>query len=435
MIETKYGKIKGIDHGWYMEYRGVPYAKAPVGDLRWKAPQPLDAYEGVFEATAFPKKAMQGEGSSPPWDKDFYDDPNYSAAADEDCLYMNIYAPKDMTGCPVAFWIHGGAFLGGNASEKEFDGAEYCRRGVVFVSIQYRLGVFGFLAHPWLTAEAGTSGNYGVLDQIAALKWVHENIAAFGGDPENITVFGQSAGAMSTQTLISSPLTENLIKKAIMQSGGSYGEGLHRDIYLPEQETYGVLFSDILNVENLSEMRAKSAEEVFAAFGPLMQKAMPMARGLFLVPTIDGKVLTKGYYELIDSGEIKDIPYMLGSTKDDILVSPENTKAEESPLYRGSIAFSKKLGELGRNPAYVYYFTRNLPGDAQGAWHSSELWYTMGTLPRCWRPWTAGDYALSGKMLDYWTNFMKTGDPNAENLPVWEGCSEENPFVMELNVE
>ena len=126
---------------------------------------------------------------------------------------------------------------------------------------------------------------------------------------------------------------------------------------------------------------------------------------------------------------------MLGSTKDDILVSPENTKAEESPLYRGSIAFSKKLGELNRKPAYVYYFTRDLPGDEQGAWHSSELWYTMGTLPRCWRPWTAGDYALSGKMLDYWTNFMKTGDPNAENLPAWEGCSEENPFVMELNVE
>ena len=435
MTETKYGKLKGIDHGWYTEYRGVPYAKAPVGDLRWKAPQPLDAYEGVLDATVFPKKAMQAEGSSPPWDKDFYDDPQYIPEVGEDCLYLNIYAPKDMTGCPVAFWIHGGAFLGGNASEKEFDGAEYCRRGVVFVSIQYRLGVFGFLAHPWLTEEAGTSGNYGVLDQIAALKWVHENIAAFGGDPENITVFGQSAGAMSTQTLISSPMTENLIKKAILQSGGSYGEGLHRDILLSEQETYGVLFSDILNVKNLSEMREKSAEEVFAAFGPLMQKAMPMARGLFLVPTIDGKVLTKGYYELVDNGEIKDIPYMLGSTKNDILVSPENTKAEESPLYRGSVAFSKKLVELGRDPAYVYYFTRDLPGDAQGAWHSAELWYMMGTLPRCWRPWTAGDYALSGKMLDYWTNFMKTGDPNAENLPAWESCSAENSFVLELNVD
>lgn len=434
MIETKYGKVEGIDRGEYLEYRGIPYAKAPVGELRWKAPQRPERFEGVYKATEFRAKSMQREGSSPPWDKDFYNDPAYERPSGEDCLYLNIWAPKDAQNCPVALWIHGGAFMGGHSSEKEFDGAAYCKRGVIFVSIQYRLGIFGFLAHPWLTAEAGTSGNYGILDQIAALNWVYENISAFGGDPKNITVFGQSAGAMSTQTLISSPLTENLISRAILQSGGSYGEGLHRDITLEEQETYGVLFSDILNAGSLAELRAKSAEEIFVAFDPFMEKAMPMAQGLFLVPTIDGRVLTGGYYELMDKGEIKDIPYLLGSTKNDIMVSPEMTKAEDSPLYRGSIAFSKKLQELGRKPAYVYYFTRDLPGDQQGAWHSAELWYMMGTLDRCWRPWEAGDRALSERMLDYWTNFMKTGDPNGAGLPEWKPCTEEEPAVMVLDI-
>ena len=435
MIETKYGKIEGINHGWYTEYLGVPYAKPPVGELRWKAPQLMEAYEGVYQAIRFPDKAMQREGSSPPWDKDFYDDPNYIPKTNEDCLYLNIYVPKGAKDCPVAFWIHGGAFRGGNASEKEFDGAEYCRRGVIFVSIQYRLGLFGFLAHPWLTAEAGTSGNYGMLDQIAALKWVYENIAAFGGDPENITVFGQSAGAMSVQTLVSSPLTQNMIKRAIMQSGGSYGDGLHTNTTLREQESYGQVLSEILQVNSLSEMREMSAEEIFAAFGPFMQKMQNVANGLFLGPTIDGYVLPEGYYELMDNGAIKDIPYMLGSTKNDIMAAPNGVPEKESLLYRGAVAFSRKLEELGRNPAYIYYFTRDLPGDEQGAWHSAELWYTMGTLPRCWRPWTADDYELSGRILDYWTNFMKKGDPNAESLPEWKDCSKEDPFVLELNVE
>ena len=434
MVETKYGKVAGIHHGWYTEYLGVPYAKPPVGELRWKAPQQMESYEGVYHAVQFPNKAVQAEGSSPPWDKDFYDDPQYIPKSSEDCLYLNIYVPQGAKDCPVAFWIHGGAFLGGNASEKEFDGAEYCRRGVILVSVQYRLGLFGFLAHPWLTEEAGTSGNYGILDQIAALKWVHENIAAFGGNPENITVFGQSAGAMSVQTLISSPMTKDLIKKAIMQSGGSYGEGLHRDITLKEQESFGMIFSEVLNVNSLAQMREKSAEEIFAAFGPFMQKAQPLARGLFLVPTIDGQVLTKGYYELMDSGEIKDIPYMLGCTKNDIMTAP-GRPVEESSLYRGSVAFSKKLEELGRNPAYVYCFIRDLPGDQQGAWHSAELWYTMGTIHRCWRPWTCGDYVLATKILDYWSNFMKNGDPNAEGLPAWRNCSNDDAFVLKLDID
>ena len=184
----------------------------------------------------------------------------------------------------------------------------------------------------------------------------------------------------------------------------------------------------------LEEMRAKSSEEILEAFGPFMGKVMPIAKGLFLVPVIDGKVLTGGYYELMDKGEIKDIPYMVGCTKNDIMVAPDAKLPDENPLYGGSMAFSLKLEETGKAPAYVYYFTRDLPGDDQGAWHSSELWYMMGTMERCWRPWTEGDLALSEKMLDYWTSFMKTGDPNSSELPRWEPCSKEKPFVMEFDV-
>lgn len=434
MVETKYGKIEGLDCGSHLEYRGIPYAKAPVGGLRWRAPQPPEPFIGTYQATRFPCKAMQNSNAVPPYDKDFYDDPAYRRPISEDCLYLNIWAPKGAAGCPVALWIHGGAFLHGSGSEKEFDGAAYCRRGVIFVSIQYRCNVFGYLAHPWLSAESGVSGNYGALDQLAALRWVYENIAAFGGDPENITLFGQSAGAMSVQTLVCSPLAGGMVKKAILQSGGGYGLSLHRDISLQEQEGYGELFAELLGAHSLAELRARPAEELLAATGPFLDKVMPKAGGLFLTPIIDGHLLTAGYQELMDEGKLLDIPYLLGSTKNDILVPPQAGSREDSPLHRGCVAFSRKLEELGRAPAYVYYFQRDLPGDSQGAWHSAELWFMMGTMDRCWRPWTQQDHALSGRMLDYWANFMKTGNPNGEGLPTWRPCAKADPFIQEFDV-
>ena len=433
-VRVASGELRGLDCGDYVVYKSVPYAKPPVGELRWRAPQELDPWEGVYEATEWRNKCMREGVVTPPWDKDFYDDPSYDGEPSEDCLYLHIWAPKGVENAPVAMWIHGGAFMGGYAFEKEFDGAGYAARGIIMVSVEYRCNVFGYLAHPWLTAEAGTSGNYGTLDQIAALTWVRDNIEAFGGDPANITVFGQSAGAMSTQTLVSSPMAKGMIAKAILQSGGSYGVGLHRDMPLSEQEHYGEYFAEVAGVQSLEEMRALSANRVLALIPLFFQKAMPEAQGLFLTPTMDGKVLDEGYYEVMDDGNIADIPYILGSTKDDILVEPSMERPEDKPLYQGSVAFSHKLDELGRKPAYVYYFTRDLPGDEQGAWHSSELWYTMGTLERCWRPWTEADRALAERILDYWANFMKTGDPNGVDLPVWRPCDRTESFVMELNV-
>ena len=237
-VVTAYGSYLGVQEDGYRKYLGVAYAKAPVGELRFAPPQRPDAFEGVKKADHFGNRCMQG-GSDPFYGKEFYSDPAFMPPVSEDCLYLNIWTPdgaEENENLPVAFYIHGGAFMGGAGSETEFDGASYAKRGVILVTINYRCGIFGFLAHPFLAAESenGLCGNYGILGQIAALTWVRENSRAFGGDPENITIFGQSAGAMSVQTLCSSPLTEGMFARAIMQSGGSYGVGLHSDVPMEE---------------------------------------------------------------------------------------------------------------------------------------------------------------------------------------------------------
>ncbi|MCF0186893.1 MAG: carboxylesterase family protein [Bacteroidaceae bacterium] len=435
MIITKLGKIEGVDMGDYMEYRGVPYAKPPVGELRWKAPEPVEPWEGILEAKEYGNCCVQQPTNDPMYTKEFYDDPVYDRTMSEDCLYVNIWTPKaaeEDRKWPVAVWFHGGAFLGGYATEKEFDGKEYCARGVILVSVEYRCNIFGYLAHPWLSEENENhrSGNYGTLDQIAALKWVYDNIEAFGGDHDNITIFGQSAGAMSVQTLISSPLAQNMVSKAIMQSGGSYEVGLHTDIPLKIQEEYGLGLSEVLKVNNLKELRAKSTEEIISSLGEFMGATFPKSKGLFLTPTMDDYVLEDGYYKLMDEGRIAQIPYMVGCTKNDILAEPGTTgNIENTMLYKGSVNFALKAEEFSCAPTYVYGFSRDLPGDEAGAFHSSELWYTFGSLSRCWRPMEEHDYELSEKMLDCWTNFMKTGNPNKEGSQEWEPCTKENNNV------
>ena len=435
MIGTRYGLIEGVDRGGYMEYRGIPYAKPPVGELRWRAPQPPEPWEGVWPATDFRNKCVQISHNVPPYDKDFYDDPAWDRPMSEDCLYLHVWAPKGARDCPVALWMHGGAFLGGWGSEKEFDGAAWCARGVILVSIEYRCGIFGFLAHPWLTAEqGGHSGNYGILDQIAALRWVRENIAAFGGDPDNLTIAGQSAGSISVQTLCSSPLARGLFRRAILQSGGSFVPEMIRDRPLAELEEAGLALAEILGAKDLGDLRSRPAEEISAAFGPLMQQMAPRFRGLFLAPCVDGWMLPEGTYPVMTKGLTADVDYLVGSNMDDLGGNTDPADKRKSNLYRGCVAFSRTLAEHGRPPAFVYWFKRELPGDDAGAYHTAELFYTMGTMDRCWRPWTEGDYALAARMQDYWTNFIKTGDPNGSGLPLWKRCGTEEPFVMDLDV-
>ena len=436
MIQTRYGQIEGMERNGYQVFLGVPYAQPPVGELRWKAPQALRPWQGILRADHFSARSMQPTDREKGfYDKEFRDEPQYTTTPDEDSLYLNIWVPSDAAGkkLPVAFWIHGGAFMTGSGFEKEFDGEAYCRKGIILVTINYRLNIWGFLAHPWLSAENEhhVSGNYGILDQIAALNWVYENIEAFGGDPENITVFGQSAGAMSTQTLISSPLTGSRIRRAIMQSGGGYRIGLNRDdLTLATLEEFGTEFTRLAGVQNLKEMRELPAERIMALTGEFMQAVFPKSHGLFLVPAIDGYVLPDNYSAAIEQGRIKDIPYLLGSNKNDIMTTPEQiASGEKGPLQKGCEAFALRQDQLGRAPVYVYDFRRDLPGDDAGAFHSAELWYSFGTLGRAWRPFTEEDFALSETMLDYWTNFMRTGDPNGGSLKDWRPFTEKDPFT------
>lgn len=433
-VKLKQGLLKGVSMEGYDVFWGIPYAKAPVGELRWRAPQEPETWEGVYHADKYPNRSMQEAHPMEFFDKEFYDDPERETPYSEDGLYLNIWTPAKQAGekLPVAMWIHGGAFLGGYGHEKEFDGEAYCKRGVILVTINYRLGPLGFLAHPWLTEEnramggPGVSGNYGSLDQIAALKWVRENIEAFGGDPENITVFGQSAGGESTHTLITSPLAKGLISKAIIQSG----LGLTRDRTLADAERDGVEFAQLAGVHSLEEMRSLSVEQVFAAAGPLIGRGFATDSMTF-APNLDGYLLEQGFDEALEQGNVHEIPYMVGSTKQDIRVDLEKLEQGELGIvYECCKRWGEHRRKSGHAPAWVYYFTRQLPGDDAGAFHSSELWYMFGTLNRCWRPSTEGDYQLSDRMMDYWTNFMKTGDPNGDGLPQWKSYEKESDIQI-----
>ena len=440
-VVTKYGRYLGVQREGYREYLGVGYAKPPVGALRFAPPQRPDASDSIVKADHFGSRAMQGE-SNGFYEKEFYSVPEFMPPVSENCLYLNIWTPDgagEGANLPVAFYIHGGAFMGGAGSETEFDGEAYAKRGVILVTINYRCGIFGFLAHPWLAAESdkGLCGNYGILDQIAALSWVRENIRAFGGDPENITIFGQSAGAMSVQTICSSPLTEGMFARAILQSGGSYGVGLHSDVPMEEAMRDGAEIVEGIGIRSLQELRNIPADKLMEGFEAYMGRKIAEAGGfenvrLPMIPCIDGFVLEQGYYETIDQGKLHNIPYMLGSNSEDIgCVSKEEQAAGKyGMLYEGVLQFAHKEEEVQGNAPYVYYFTRQMPGDEAGAFHSAELWYVFGTLKRCWRPLTEGDYALSERMLDCWTNFMKDSDPGAG----WRKYTQADPFIMKFDI-
>ena len=417
-VTTKQGTIKGLlsEDKQTAIFRGVPYAQPPVGELRFRRPQEHEPWQGVKDCTKFsaicPQADLRGMDL---YGKEFYD--GEEVVMDEDCLYLNIWTPADSTeqsGLPVLFWIHGGAFMHGHGSEKEFDGEGFAKKGVILVTINYRVNVFGFFSHPELEAEnaEGVSGNYGILDQIFALRWVRENIAAFGGDPEKITIFGQSAGCMSVQTIISSPLSAGMMRGAILQSGGGL-RGFHGGSGREQLWEVSEKLMKHLNVSSIEELRKVPAEQLrdaaYAVGG----------QGLGWTPHVDGFLLTATTDELAEAGKIHDISYMIGSTSGDI--------GGGTLLQEAGARFCENQLKLGRSPAYLYLFDRALPGDNSGAFHSSELWYLFETLPRCWRPWEEHDYELSRIMSTYWANFAKTGDPNGELLPRWEPYTTEDP--------
>ena len=428
------GQVQGVttDIPGVFVYRGIPYAAPPIGDLRWKEPQPVVPWEGVKLADKFGHPGYQSVhypgGYTTEWG--YGDEAPYS----EDCLYLNVWtkAPGQTDRkLPVALWIHGGGYREGWGSEPEFDGQEWGAKDVVLVSINYRLGVFGFLTHPELSAENphGVSGNYGILDQIEALKWIRKNIEQFGGDPGNVTIFGQSAGAGSVKTLSESPLARGFFQKAVIMSGGGMtvpqpapavpaaaprrpsapaaSMRAFRPTTLPEAEQQVKAVMDWAGLTDLQKMRAASTEMLYS-LGNIYNAASGKYAYLTGAPIVDGYVSKESFDDAAKDGSLADVPYMIGYTLNDM-----------GDMAGGIAAFCLNREEKGGR-AWAYEFARPLPDDGshpevtarlKGAFHSSDLWYVFKSMKHCWRPWTQGDWDLSEKMLTAWTNFAKTGDP------------------------
>lgn len=463
--ETKVenGRVKGVACGWpsITAYYGIPYAAPPVGKLRWHEPMPAANWEGVRDCARPSAKCPQlGVEPGGFFEREFYP---VKEAMSEDCLYLNIWTPAQSTEekLPVIFWVHGGAFMTGYGHSAHFDGEHFARQGVILVTINYRLNVFGWMVDKELSAESehGVSGNYGLLDQIYALKWVRRNIANFGGDPNRITIAGQSAGAACVQALCSSPLCRGDFAGAIFQSGGGI-DALPDMDYPPLAEVEAQMdITKSLGVANIAEARALPAEELLARW----LKTMP-SKLIWRTPVIDGYVLPKKSAQIVYDDEAAHVPYLIGFTaKEGIVTTPTlesfkawakdsfGDQAEEflkvaAPteenfdeiknslftecLQAATAAWALTLQKQGRGPVYVYELARDLPGDDKGPFHAADLWYVFKTFMRAWRPWTGRDFEVARDMNTYWANFAKNLDPNGERLPQWTPYTAEKPEVM-----
>lgn len=479
----------GADSLGVRSFKGIPFAASPVGDLRWKEPQPVAPWEGVREATEFGPRPMQRHMYS---DMIFRD-----AGPSEDCLYLNVWTPSKSADdrLPVMAWIYGGGLEFGAASEPRQDGKDLARKGVVVVSMNYRLGVFGFFAHPGLSHESGrgASGNYGFMDQAAALRWVQRNIAAFGGDPANVTIFGESAGSYSVSAMMASPLSRGLFHKAIGESGSLVGttkmptERNTRIFGLAEAESQGLRFSQGLGAKSLADLRAIPADKLLSA----SHSALYKEEGRDPPVVVDGYVLPKDPHTIFTEGTQARVPLLAGWTRDEnrgysvfgsnrptakvfaasvrarypahadeILKLYPATTDEEAVLSAGDLAcdgfivasvrtWVKKHLNSGGSTVYVYQFDRAVPiakgtvingavatSADTGARHASEIPYVFGALGSDKTvPWGTEDWTLSDTIETYWTNFAKTGNPNGGGLPDWPRYAAEGNYpVMHLDI-
>ena len=435
-VKTKYGLLKAVrSNAGFALFRGVPYAKAPVGERRWKAPEEPDCWEGVRVCDTYGPACMQYDRWGTATD-DITDDSGheyikiknypYPPKMSEDCLYLNIYTPAESENdrLPVMMYIHGGGCQQWYGSDYEYCGDGFCKKGCILVSINYRLNVFGFFAHPELSEESPykTSGNYGLLDQIQALKWIYENIEGFGGDKNNITVFGQSSGGRSTMSLMCSPLTRGMIKRVSIQSAGGLGYFVG-DRSKEDTIDSGVRFMKSLNCSNIDEMRKLDAETLRDENDKLG------FMGGFNIYT-DGYVLEHDCDEYFLKDLIPhDIDIIIGCTADE-------GANDKKPMF--GINMYERIRELckvlkkNNHKVYMYVFDQKQPGDDVGVPHSCDNRYQFKTLDGSWRPYTEKDYYLSDTMQEYWSNYARTGDPSAEALFEWEPFNE-NERTMWLN--
>jgi para-nitrobenzyl esterase len=439
-------------------FKGIPFAAPPVNDLRWRPPQPPGNWKGVLAADKFSANCMQrqaGGGAFPPYGGD-----RSATEMSEDCLYLNIYTTAGSAGDrrPVMVWIHGGAYTSGAGAI--YQGEDLARKGVVVVTVNYRLGVFGFLAHSELTKESPnhSSGNYAVLDQIAALRWVRKNIAAFGGDPTRVTIFGESAGSWSVNNLVATPLAKGLFQRAIGESGGQFT--ITRT--LTEAERAGATFADANGAASLSALRAMPAA------------ALNGARGFQTSATVDGWVFPQDVMTIFKIGKQNDVPAIVGSNADEgSLFTPADvtgasfrqqterqygadaetvlklypfTSDQEARAAQAAAMRDRTFGwemrtwarlqtQTGKSKVYLYYLSHvpPLPNAAWlGAQHGAEIPYAFN-----WPngrhseiPWTPADRKLAEQLSSYWVNFAATGDPNGSTLPTWHPYSAKDDQAM-----
>ena len=467
---TMAGVVEGIASadGQQQTFKGIPYAAPPVGDMRWQPPQPVEPWKGVRLAHDFPPRAMQMHV----WDDmRFYDD-----GPSEDCLYLNVWTSAKRTEkpLPVMFWIHGGGFRAGSTSEPRQNGEVLAKKGVVVVSLTYRMGIFGFYAHPELAAESadGATGNYGLMDMVAALEWVRDNIAEFGGDPNNVTIFGESAGSFAVSMLMASPTAEGLFHKAIGQSGAALGRSMPSSEAAAER---GVAFArEIYGDISLDGLRAVPGQA-------LLEAAEKSGR---FGPNIDGLFLTDQPRAIFAAGRQSEVPLLAGWNLDES--GPGAIFGGEAPTLANYEARARaKFGEdaeaflqaysatndaealrvaidfggdsfighgtwrwieaharSGEAPVYRYMFDHPLPLPANAAEnqraraaHSWEIEYVFGVLDSKNLPWRPEDYKVSELMMNYWTNFAKRSDPNGEGVPEWPAYQAVGSPVMHLNPE
>ncbi|MFZ0428837.1 MAG: carboxylesterase family protein [Acidobacteriota bacterium] len=462
-VRTEYGLVQGTSEDGLTVYRGIPFAAPPVGDLRWRAPEPATKWEGVRQATKFGPRPVQGMGNPS----------GRQEPTSEDCLYLNVWTPAKSAGdrIPVLVWIYGGGFNAGATSEPNYSGEKLAKKGVVLVSIAYRVGQLGFLAHPELSAESPhhVSGNYGLLDMIAGLQWVQKNIAAFGGDPDKVTIFGESAGGIAVSMLCASPLAQGLFHGAISQSGGSFGPprptlfpGENLKV-LADAERSGEDYAKSAGVTSIAELRKIPGDKLPAGgFG----RAMAW-------PIIDGWVIPDDQYKLYDAGRYNDTPILVGYNSDEgASFRPPKTpeeyvtgvKARYGPFADrllkaypvGTDTVPKTARDLtrdaafgwhtwiwarlqartGKSKVFYYYFDRHpdYPADSPragyGTPHGADVAYVFQHLDTSKPETTKTDLEISDAMSTYWVNFAKHGDPNGTGVPEWPAFSDAHPEVM-----
>ncbi|WP_259069982.1 carboxylesterase/lipase family protein [Mucilaginibacter sp. X4EP1] len=450
-IKIEPGLISGIksDSSDVIAYKGIPYAAPPVGNLRWKAPQPAIPWQGVKQCDNFGPSPMQAKPVSfMVYTREFLIP---EQPISEDCLYLNVWTKaKHGAKKPVFVWIYGGGFGSGGTAVPIYDGEAMAQKGVIFVSVNYRVGVFGFMAHPELTKESGNnaSGNYGLLDQIAALQWIKRNITAFGGDPDNVTIAGQSAGSISVNCLVASPVAKGLFNKAIAESGSfliDLPSIKANDLKIAEQQ--GIKVANAVHATTLDDLRRVPAEDLMK---------VPERYS----PIVDGYVLSETVAQIFAEGKQNNVSLLTGWNADESFISsfqnkdaftqqakeqygadadeflkyyPANTDEEAA---RSQVKLSRDMtfalsgfkwaslqSSQGKAPVYVYYFARKLPATAEyakyGAFHTGEVAYVMNNLKFLDRPWKLVDNQLARLMSSYWVNFATNGNPNGKGLPVW----------------